>query len=317
MSPRTAIDIGSNTLRMLVADEAQGVKPPWRRIAYAHRITRLAQGLHHRGRLSEEGMARTLAGLKDFAAILHLHQLRPEDAYAVATAAVRDAENGPQFLARVRAETGFSPVVISGEQEAKLSLSGALAVLDEPYATDCLLMDIGGGSTEFVLSRNGRLIEAESLRLGVVRLCEAHLKSDPPAPSDYRAMLAEARLRLKPLTERWPGKPAAYLVGTAGTVTTLAAFHLGLHPYDADRVNNHVISRAEIADMRSRLMQMTHAERQALPEIEPGRADLILAGLAIIEAVMDRWGFPSLVCMDAGLLEGAWLVAAGRLAQEK
>ena len=319
---RAAIDLGSNTFRLLIARPREAGAPgaPWRRVDYAHRIVRLGEGLHERGALGEAGMKRAISALRDFAAIIRTHGLDPKEARAVATAAMREAKNGEAFARRIERETGIRVRIIPGDEEAALSLAGAAAVLKPETRADMLLFDIGGGSTEFIRARDGQARDAVSRPLGVVRLVEACLRSDPPGEADYAAMKQAAAAHLSAVEQAWratdggaPRAPA-HLVGTAGTVTTLAATEMELVPYDADAVNNHVMTRRAFLDLRDRLCAMTHAERQALPTIEEGRADLIIAGLAIVEAVMDRWGFDAMTVVDAGLLEGAWL-AAGGLAQ--
>ena len=219
---------------------------------------------------------------------------------------VRDASNREDLASAVRALTGEPMEVLAGEEEARVSFLGATRGLDaEP---PFLVLDIGGGSTEFIRVRDESLVDAVSRKLGVVRLVEAHLSSDPPSAGDSQAMVRAADAHLAEVAAGWPdGRAPKHLVGTAGTVTTLAATHLDLYPYDLARINNLRMSRAEFTALRDRLLAMTHDERQAVRTIEPGRADLIVAGLAIIDAILARWSYPELIVVDAGLLEGAWL----------
>jgi len=310
---RAAIDIGSNTFRLLIAGPARHgqASPPWETLYYGHRIVRLGEGLHHTGKLSEAGMRRGALALKEFANIVTAHGIKPGAACAVATAAMREAENGREFRDRMEAETGIRARIINGDAEAAMSLQGATAVLKPDARRDMLLFDIGGASSEFIRAADGILRDAVSRKLGVVRLVEAYLHSDPPDATDYAAMVAASNRHLNGVERRWgDGRIPARLVGTAGTVTTLAAIHLDLAPYDAGVINNHVISRSEFFALRNRLLPLTHAERQAIRTIEEGRADLMVAGLAIIEAVLARWHYGELTVVDAGLLEGAWI--AGR-----
>jgi len=310
-----AIDLGSNTFRLLIARPRQPGEagPPWQRVDYAHRIVRLGEGLHRTGRIQKGARERAVAALGDFARIMRRHGLKPEDAHAVATAALREAENGEETARHLARETGIHPRIISGDEEARLSLAGACAVLDASTREDMLLFDIGGGSTEFIRAASGMARDAISRPLGVVRLVEAHLASDPPSDADYAAMKENACSHLQAVTRCWERhgatRPPARLVGTAGTVTTLAATEMNLVPYAADAVNNHVMSRQAIAELRDRLCAMTHQEREQLPTIEQGRGDLIIAGLAIVEAVMDCWNYSAMTVVDAGLLEGAWMQA--------
>jgi len=301
-----AIDIGSNTFRLLIA------KPDdlntWKTIYYTHRIVRLGEGLHQSGRLGAAGMQRALDAMREFAAIIKTYGLTPDLTSAVATAAMREAENGSALQQRILDETGIHVRIIDGETEAELSLAGAAAVLNAKKRRDMLLFDIGGGSTEFVRARDMHVNDAISRKMGVVRLVEAHLHSNPPSQDDYKAMLASADEHLDAVEAHWADdRIPAHLVGTAGTVTTLAAVHLNMHPYVVEKINNHVISLNEFKQLRNRLLAMTHAQRQALPSIEQGRADLMVAGLAIIETIFKRWHYPDMTIVDAGLLEGAWL----------
>jgi len=304
-----AIDVGSNTFRLLIAEPSQNHDgTPWQTICYTHRITRLGEGLHHSGKLSDAGMARALQALREFASLMQRFDISPSHTLAAATAAVREAENGMLFKNRVKAETGIDLNIFSAELEADTSLCGACAVLQPATTGDMLLFDIGGGSTEFIRARHGARRDAVSRKLGVVRLVEAHLHSDPPSPSDYRAMIAAASEHLNSVEAEWTDRqPPTYLVGTAGTVTTLAATELDLFPYDASVINNHRMSKKTFLSLRDRLLALNHKERLKIRTIEAGREDLIVAGLAIIEAVMQRWHYDELTTVDAGMLEGAWL----------
>ncbi len=304
-----AIDIGSNTFRLMIAETAAATdSKPWKIIHYTHNIIRLGEGLHRSGVLSETAMQRGLAAFHDYARLLAQYDVHADRILAVATAAMREAENGQVFRDRVAAETGIQIRIVGGEVEAAMSLAGSSAVLESETQTDMLLFDIGGASTEFIRAGDGAAIDAISRKMGVVRLVEAHLHSDPPSPADYASMLAAADAHLAAVEAFWGNRiiPAA-LVGTAGTVTTLAATALDLCPYDAERINNYSMSWASFEALRDRLLAMNQAERQAVRTIESGRADLIVAGVAIIEAVMRRWHYDRLIIVDAGLLEGAWL----------
>jgi len=309
-----AIDIGSNTFRLMIAEHAEtGSATPWHIIHYTHNIIRLGEGLHHSGLLSDTAMARGLAAFHGYAELLVQYDISPEQVCAVATAAMREAGNGEVFRDRVAAETGISISIIGGETEAAMSLTGSSAVLRKENRADMLLFDIGGASTEFIRAYQANAVEvlskdALSRKMGVVRLVEAHLHSDPPLQSDYQALLDAADEHLAAVELFWGDcEVPATLVGTAGTVTTLAATALDLCPYDAESINNYSMSRASFKVLRDRLLAMNHDERQSIRTIETGRADLIIAGLAIVDAVMKRWHYDELIIVDAGLLEGAWL----------
>ncbi len=303
------IDIGSNTFRLLIAEPADpGAAQPWRTIFYTHRIIRLGEGLHHSGRLTDAGMQRALQAFSEFSGLIDHYGVATSHVSAIATAAMRDAENGPAFRDKVAETTGIEINIIEGEREAALSLAGAAAVLTPETRSDMLLFDIGGGSTEFIRAANNRCRDAISRKLGVVRLVEGYLNSDPPSCANYQQMLKRAHEHLLAVETFWgDDSPPSTLVGTAGTVTTLAATELDLCPYDADVINNHCMSRCAFNLLRDRLLAMNHEQRQRIRTIEQGRADLIVAGLAIVEAIMDRWHYEQMIVVDAGLLEGAWL----------
>ncbi|MDX8405530.1 MAG: Ppx/GppA phosphatase family protein [Mariprofundus sp.] len=304
-----AIDIGSNTFRILIAEPATNEHhTPWHTLFYTHRIIRLGEGLHHSGQLADTAMQRGLAAFAEYAEILDQYDVPAANRLAVATAAMREAGNGNLFRERVLAETGIDIHIIDGESEARMSLSGAGAVLTAATRKDMLLFDIGGGSTEFIRATDQQCHDAISTKMGVVRLVEAHLHTDPPSATDYLAMMAAADTHLNDVEQYWGEvAPPPHLVGTAGTVTTLAATELDLCPYDADLINNHWMSRPAFESLRDRLLAMRHDERQAIRTIEQGRGDLIIAGLAIVETVMNRWHYDGMSIVDAGLLEGAWL----------
>ena len=310
-----SIDIGSNTLRLLIARPASTpdiTTQRWDIVDYKHQITRLGEGLHKSGRLSDVAMERTVQALQAFKSIIDHHQIEPEQLCATATAAVREAENGTFFQQQVEKKTGIHLSIINGEEEATMSLLGAASVLHEETANDMLLFDIGGGSTEFVRSSNCNIIDTISCRLGVVRLVETHLHSDPPSDENYHAMKKTVHDHLETVAEHWKkisADPPENMVGTAGTVTTLAAIQMNLVPYDPDQVNNHQISHGEFIRLRDQLLSLNHNQRQNIPAIESGRADLIIAGLAIIEAIMEKWNYNHFITVDAGLLEGNWLAS--------
>ncbi len=313
--PYASIDIGSNTFRLLIAkqNEDKHATTPWHILAYTHRIIRLGEGLHQSGKLCDAAMQRALHAFHEFSKLLKKHHIGASDLSAVATAAMRDAENGLSFCQQVEQETGIHIQIINGEQEANSSLAGSCAVLPKSIRHDFLLFDIGGGSTEFVRAKNGKNIDAISRKMGVVRLVETYLHSDPPCQQDYKAMKIACHDHLDAVEQYWQKSNSQiiapkHLVGTAGTVTTLAAIDLGLIDYDADIVNNHRIPKQRFFELRDQLLAMTHLERQSIPAIELGRADLMIAGLAIIESIFERWQhYENLITVDAGLLEGAWL----------
>ena len=293
-----AIDLGTNSVRLLVA-EPSGTT--WRAVVEAQQVTRLGEGQARTGALAEIPMARTAAVVADYVA-------RAEGLGAavriVATSAVREAPNRAGFAERIRATTGQGIEVLSGADEARLALLGVssgLPVLGGAF----VLLDIGGGSTEFVAAAAGRPELAVSLRLGVVALAERYVDAGPVPPARFDEMRREVTARLDAeLPAAMARGVSSALVGTAGTVTALAALDLDLPAYDPDRVQGHVLHRAAVERLLARVGGLSLAERAALPGLEPGRADILIPGIAICLAAMARLGFDSLVVSDRGLREG-------------
>jgi exopolyphosphatase/guanosine-5'-triphosphate,3'-diphosphate pyrophosphatase len=293
------VDLGTNTVRLLVVEAAGG---RWRTLHQTQRVTRLGEGQAAAGRLLPEPMRRTAAAVTEFAQAAR--RLGATRLRIVATSAVREAANRAEFVAALEAQAGEPVEVVSGEEEARLALQGVASGLPD-LGERFVLFDIGGGSTEFVRARAGRAAAAVSLRLGVVPLAEAWSEPGPVRWDRFAQMRAGIERQLAaevPPTIAAAG--AGELVGTAGTVTTLAALDLGLAAYDADRVNGHRLTRAAVERALARLGALPVADRGRLPCLEPGRADLIIPGIAICLAALARFGREQLVVSDRGLREG-------------
>jgi len=294
-----AIDLGTNMIRLLVADATGG---DWRAVDQAQRVTRLGEGQRPGGSLLAEPMARTLDTVVEF--VRRAEAGGAARVRIAATSAVREAVNRVAFVARLEAATGRAVEVLTGEDEARLTLLGVrsgLPGLADPF----VVLDIGGGSTELALARAGRLERAVSLRLGVVAFADRHRPDGRLDPAALGALREEVAARFhREIPEAIAAAGACCLVGTAGTVTTLAALDLGLVAYDADRVQGHTLTRGAIDGLLTRLAALTHAERAVLPALEPGRADLIVPGTVICLAAMARVGCDALTVSDRGLREG-------------
>jgi exopolyphosphatase/guanosine-5'-triphosphate,3'-diphosphate pyrophosphatase len=301
-----ALDLGTSNCRLLVA---QPTASGFEVIDSFSRIVRLGEGLATSGRLDDRAMARTLAALRTCARILAQHEVRLSR--GVATEACRRAVNGPAFLDRVARSTGLSLEILPHEDEAHLALLGCLTLID-PAADHVLLMDVGGGSTELLwLDRSagdpGLVRFTVSLPVGVVSLAET-FGGDPDAPT-YEAMAGHVG-RMVGDVERRHGLPGAFdsgpvqLIGTSGTVTTLAAVLLDLPRYDRRRVDGLSVEIEAICVVAGRLRGMGQAARRAHPCIGSGRADLVVPGAAILEAVLRRWPVHRLSVADRGLREG-------------
>lgn len=301
------IDLGSNTVRLLVADVQAPVGTGWRAVDQDQRVTRLAEGLAASGWLAEGAMARTRATVVDF--VRRARAAGAARIEVVATSAVREAVNGAAFAAALTETTGATVRVISGSEEAHLTVRGALHAL-APIDAPSIVFDIGGGSTEYVLARAGTVEAAVSLRLGVVPLAERYPFPGPVDRDRYAGLCREVGARLArelPPPIRRAG--SVRLVGTAGTVTTLAALDLGLARYDASRVHGHPLARDAVAALLARLGALDLPGRASLPCLEPGRADLIVAGIAIVAETMTCLGAAEVVVSDHGLREGLLLAA--------
>lgn len=302
----STIDVGTNTVRLLVADvEGPGA---WRVVAQHQTVTRLGEGLAAAGALGEAPMARTLTVVAEYVA--RGSGLGAGDVRIVATSAVRDAANGRAFAEAVERATGCRVEVVSGEDEARLMLRGVRSGLGRLDGR-VVVFDIGGGSTEYILAEDERLLAAVSLRLGVVPLAERFPFPSGVDADGWTRLLGEVRGRLAgELPAPLRGARPEHLVGTAGTVTTLAALDLGLAHYDPARVQGHALSRAAIERRLAHLGALSVAARAALPCLEPGRADLIVPGIAIVLATLDAVGADGVVVSDSGLREGILAAAA-------
>ena len=302
------IDVGSNTIRLLVADVLDTAT--WRVADQDQTVTRLGEGLARSGALSEAAMARTLTVVRGY--VERAGRLGARNVHIVATSAVRESSNGRAFAAAIEAATGQRVEVVSGEVEARLTLQGVRHGLGD-LTGPVLVFDIGGGSTEYVLAEGDAIRAMISLRLGVVPLAERFPFPGPVEEPRYRALCDEIRVRLgQEIPASIRAARVAHLIGTAGTVTTLAALDLGLSRYDAARVQGHRLDRPTIARLATRLSRLTLAERAALPCLEPGRADLIIPGVAIVVATLDTFGIDSLLVSDDGLREGLLVDAIDR-----
>jgi len=296
-----AVDLGTNSTRLLVADVEDGsIAEVVRRL----KITRLGEGVDERKRLLPAPVARVRNVLTDFRR--EAESLGAERTLAIATSAVRDAENGEAFLGEVEWSYGFQTRLLSGHDEAQLTFRGAS--LGRRLADDTLVLDIGGGSTELVVGGPDGLRFHDSLDLGCVRLTERFLLSDPPAAAELDSCAAAVRALL---AERVPNdvRPQVAL-GVAGTITSIAALDLGLEEYDPDRVHGHRVSHEGVAAQLERLARAPIEERRRLPALDPDRAPVIVAGAVILGEVLDHFGLDGLEASERDILDGAALEAA-------
>jgi exopolyphosphatase/guanosine-5'-triphosphate,3'-diphosphate pyrophosphatase len=298
-----AIDCGTNSIRLLVTDldPERGTETELDR---RMEIVRLGQGVDATGQFAAEALERTFAACDQYAAVVN--KLGAERVRFVATSATRDAANRDEFFAGVRARFGIDPEVITGDEEAALSFRGAtqaVAADGAGHPTPYLVVDIGGGSTEFVLGA-GSVEAARSVDVGCVRLTERHLKHDPPGPEQIAAATRDIDAAIDLAARTVPLDRAKTLVGVAGSVTTIAAIALGLAEYDRDRVHLSRLSAHTAREAAERLLRSTHAERAANPVIHPGRVDVIGAGALILARITERLGLPEVVVSEHDILDG-------------
>lgn len=299
-----AIDLGSLTVRLAVAEVA---KPGhFQVIRHRREITGLGRGLSASGSLDPEARENTLRALREFAR--EITALEAERGQGAATQAVRQARDGREFLREAREILKFPVRLLTPEEEARLTLKGVLSALNPAYLSHTLLVfDVGGGSSEFTLVRPGKEPVFAGLPLGVLSLSQARPLGDPPQPAKVAALQGELlRDFQKFFHQYFPDlfSEKANLAGTAGAVTTLAALALEMAHYDPDRVNNFILTRKRLAELRERLASLSEAERARLPGIEPEKAGVMVAGALLVEAILTGSGQDHLVTIDAGLLEG-------------
>lgn len=296
-----AIDFGTNTARLLVADvHSDG---GFKHVLIEREIVRMGGGFSRENGLSVEAMQRGAECLGRFSKILKGYGI--ESPRAVATSAIRDAVNGRDFIQSMQDQTGITLQVIDGEREGALTLAGVSVGLDH-QPDDLLVFDVGGGSTEYTLAHKGSAGFIKSLPLGVVRLTEG--KSSPEEMSIKICKELDLLIMDMQCSHNHTIAEGAVLVGTAGTATTLVAIHMKMNSYDYRRVNNSLLTLAEIRDIYAMLLPLSLEERIAVPGLEKGREDLIIAGILITIHTMERFGFSSLKVSDYGLLEGLVVV---------
>ncbi|MFF2194739.1 exopolyphosphatase [Streptomyces sp. NPDC058157] len=313
MTRVAGIDCGTNSIRLLVAD----CDPATGELVELDRrmtIVRLGQGVDKTGRLAPEALQRTFAACREYAGVIK--ELGAERVRFVATSASRDAENREDFVRGVLDILGVEPEVISGEQEAEFSFTGATKELtgDTALERPFLVVDIGGGSTEFVVGEQ-HVRAARSVDVGCVRMTERHLVvdgevTDPPSEAQIAAMRADIEAALDLAAESVPLEEARTLVGLAGSVTTVAAIALELPEYRSERIHHSRISYEQVREISGRMLTATHAERSAIPVMHPGRVDVIGAGALVLLAIMERTGATEVVVSEHDILDGiAWSVA--------
>jgi exopolyphosphatase/guanosine-5'-triphosphate,3'-diphosphate pyrophosphatase len=307
MTRVAAVDCGTNSIRLLVAD----VHPATGELVELDRrmtIVRLGQGVDRTGRLAPEALERTFAACREYARAVKEHGA--QRVRFVATSASRDAENRDEFVRGVLDILGVEPEVVTGDQEAEFSFTGATRELTgrQDLRRPFLVVDIGGGSTEFVVG-DDHVRAARSVDVGCVRMTERHLVrdgvvSDPPTEEQIAAMRADVEAALDLAERTVPLREARTLVGLAGSVTTVSAIAQDLPEYDSAAIHLSRVSRERVREITTRLLRSTHAERAAIGSMHPGRVDVIGAGALILLAVMERTGAEEVVVSEHDILDG-------------
>jgi exopolyphosphatase/guanosine-5'-triphosphate,3'-diphosphate pyrophosphatase len=296
MTRVAAVDLGTNSTRLLVADvDGERLDEISRKLT----ITRLGEGVHRRRRLLPVPIARVRHCLAEYRQ--ELEALGAERTLCIATSSARDAENGEAFLGEIEWSYGFTTRLLSGEEEAAMMIRGVTA--GRPPLDDVLVVDIGGGSTELVLAAGGAVAFATSLDVGCVRITERFLGSDPPSRPELAAAGAYVRSLL-------PELAAGRAIGVAGTITTLATIDRGDTQYDPELTHGHRIALQSVERQLERLAAMTAEERLGVPGIEPGRAGVIVAGIVVLREVLTAYGLAEIEVSERDVLHGAAFAAA-------
>ena len=304
-----AVDCGTNSLRLLVTD-VDLARAELTDVARRMEIVRLGQGVDQTGRLAPEALARTVGVLRDYADVITATVAR--SVRMVSTSATRDASNTAEFTRQVKDILGVAPEVLTGSEEATLSFTGATAELSAADGGPFLVVDIGGGSTEFVLGEPGEpAMHAISVDIGCVRMTERHLHGDPPSRDEVVAATADIDAALDTVTSAVPVRQARTLIGLAGSVTTVAGIAIGLPAYNADRIHHVRIAAAGVHGVTRSLLVQARAERAAIGVMHPGRVDVIGGGALILDRIMQRFGFSEVLVSEHDILDGiAWSLAA-------
>lgn len=279
-----AIDCGTNSIRLLIADVDDGGHLT--DVVREMRVVRLGEGVDATGRLSEAALQRTFEAAEEYARLIGDHGA--DQTRFVATSATRDAANRNDFTEGIRQRLDVEPEVISGDEEAALSFAGAASVLDSLDDQRVLVVDIGGGSTEFVAGGTGGVIAARSMDMGCVRFTERFLKSDPPTDTEIHAMTVEVESMIETAQTQVDFEQTTSMVGVAGSITTVAAHALALPAYVPEAINGSELDADSVRAAATGLLSMTRTERTELPYMHPGRVDVIGAGALIWRTIVER-----------------------------
>jgi exopolyphosphatase/guanosine-5'-triphosphate,3'-diphosphate pyrophosphatase len=302
------IDLGTLTCRLLVADLAG--QHLLQELHSDRRILRLGEGVDHTKRLSGVAMERVIGCLREWRAVIDTYDV--SGCAVVATSAVRDAENRDEFLDRVKRETDFEIEVITGDEEARRTLLGIRSGLP-PGVMDILALDLGGGSTELILDQPAGHPIVRSIDIGVVRLCERVLKHDPPTAEEIEQAREWVRRETHAAVSEMRGYQSASFIGTAGTITTLAAMAQKLPAYEPARIHHYTLTLSTVLELERTLLSRRKADRLGLPGLEKNREEVIAAGVLIVRTMMEILGISELLVSDLGLREGVLIDLAMKM----
>jgi exopolyphosphatase/guanosine-5'-triphosphate,3'-diphosphate pyrophosphatase len=304
------IDIGTLTCRLLIADLPPA--GPLKALHSERRILRLGEGVDQSKRLKREAMDRVGQCIKEWREVIGRYQV--QGCTAVATSAVRDAENRQEFLDRIKAETGIDVEILTGAQEAERTMVGIRSGLS-PAVANVLALDIGGGSTEFIMAPHGQQPVVRSIDIGVVRLSERLLHHDPPTLEEIGQAREWIRTETAEALTGMPQRAGFTFVGTAGTITSLAAMAQQLPAYEPIRIHDYRLSLEAVADLEQQLLSRSKAARVGMPGLERGREDVIASGAIILRTTMETLGEQECLVSDLGLREGVLIDLATKLSK--
>jgi exopolyphosphatase / guanosine-5'-triphosphate,3'-diphosphate pyrophosphatase len=297
------VDIGTNSTRLLIADVAPGNRVT--EVARETTVTRLGEGVEATGRLGEPPQQRVFDALERYAAEIRAQEC--EASAAVMTSAVRDAANGTEFSHAVRDRFGLEGRTLSGDEEARFTFAGATAARPPGDPTELVVIDIGGGSTEFVCGSGGTPGFHVSTQIGVVRHTERHVHSDPPTQQELAALAADVDAGIAIAVPEDVRARTQAAVAVAGTATSCAAIDLELEPYDTAKVEGHVLSRERLGELLDRLAALPLEERRKVRGLHPDRAPTIVAGVVVLSRALDVFSLPKVEISDRDILWGVAL----------
>jgi exopolyphosphatase/guanosine-5'-triphosphate,3'-diphosphate pyrophosphatase len=301
------VDIGSNSIRLLIADKTDDDEIT--ELDRQANVTRLGQGVDTSNRLADDAIERTYKVLADYAQRMDKHDC--DERIAVLTSAVRDSDNGEEFAETVKERYGITPHVLKGDEEARLTYLGATSERDPADTTQTLVLDIGGGSTEMIIGAGPELTFRVSTQAGVVRQTERHLPDDPPTHEQMDALTNDVRKILKDNVPEELRTKVNKGIAVAGTATSLAAIAQHLDPYDPDKVHGYELSTDECDRILDELSAMTLEQRKKVPGLHPDRAPTIIAGVLIFKQVVELFGLTKIEVSEHDILRGAALGLTG------